>query len=219
MKQKRKKALVLGVTGQDGSFMARLLLKKKYIVHGFIRKSATGNTKNILDIINKEKNFIIHHGDLLDFSSVTNAISNIKPDDKVLHIGGLTGYVTSLLCKLSNNVIVIENDEQLMIELKNNLKKNNLVNVETINRDLELGYEEKSPYDIILIDCPLKHLPNLVLNQLNPDYGKLLMIDKINNDLGKGIKITNINNNFNKEILFDTFSKFTLYTKKEEFIF
>jgi len=154
----------------------------------------------------------LHIAQLIQFS-------NIKPDDKVLHIGGLTGYVTSLLCKLSNNVIVIENDEQLMIELKNNLKKNNLVNVETINRDLELGYEEKSPYDIILIDCPLKHLPNLVLNQLNPDYGKLLMIDKINNDLGKGIKITNINNNFNKEILFDTFSKFTLYTKKEEFIF
>ena len=154
----------------------------------------------------------LHIAQLIQFS-------NIKPDDKVLHIGGLTGYVTSLLCKLSNNVIVIENDEQLMIELKNNLKKNNLVNVETINRDLELGYEEKSPYDIILIDCPLKNLPNLVLNQLNPDYGKLLMIDKINNDLGKGIKITNINNNFNKEILFDTFSKFTLYTKKEEFIF
>ena len=154
----------------------------------------------------------LHIAQLIQFS-------NIKPDDKVLHIGGLTGYVTSLLCKLSNNVIVIENDEQLMIELKNNLKKNNLVNVEIINRDLELGYEEKSPYDIILIDCPLKYLPNLVLNQLNPDYGKLLMIDKINNDLGKGIKITNINNNFNKEILFDTFSKFTLYTKKEEFIF
>ena len=90
----------------------------------------------------------LHIAQLIQFS-------NIKPDDKVLHIGGLTGYVTSLLCKLSNNVIVIENDEQLMIELKNNLKKNNLVNVETINRDLELGYVEKSPYDIILIDCHL----------------------------------------------------------------
>ena len=43
-----KKALILGVTGQDGSYLADILLKKGYEVHGLIRKSATGNTKNIL---------------------------------------------------------------------------------------------------------------------------------------------------------------------------
>ena len=47
MKKRKKIALVLGVTGQDGSFMAKLLLKKNYIVHGLVRKSATGNLKNI----------------------------------------------------------------------------------------------------------------------------------------------------------------------------
>ena len=47
MKKKKKIALVLGVSGQDGSFMAKLLIKKNYLVYGFIRKSATGNTKNI----------------------------------------------------------------------------------------------------------------------------------------------------------------------------
>ena len=46
-----KKILILGVTGQDGSYMADLLLKKKLSVHGLIRKSATGNTKNINHII------------------------------------------------------------------------------------------------------------------------------------------------------------------------
>ncbi len=45
------------MTGQDGSFMAKLLLKKNYIVHGLIRKSATGNLKNISEII-KNKNFL-----------------------------------------------------------------------------------------------------------------------------------------------------------------
>ena len=50
-----KKALIFGVTGQDGSYMAELLLKKKYRVYGFIRKSATGNTKNISDLINNKK--------------------------------------------------------------------------------------------------------------------------------------------------------------------
>ena len=81
---KKKKVLILGVTGQDGSFMARLLLKKKYQVHGFIRKSATGNLKNIKDII-KEKNFYIHHGDLLDSTSLTKTIKNIHDYRKLHH--------------------------------------------------------------------------------------------------------------------------------------
>ena len=48
MTKKNKNALVLGVTGQGGSFMAKLLLEKKYTVYGLVRKSATGNLKNIL---------------------------------------------------------------------------------------------------------------------------------------------------------------------------
>ena len=80
MKKQKKTALVLGVTGQDGSFMAKLLLKKNYVVHGLVRRSATGNFKNISDIINKSS-FNIHHGDLLDFLSITNVISKIKPDE------------------------------------------------------------------------------------------------------------------------------------------
>ena len=80
MRNRRKKVLILGVTGQDGSFMAKLLIKKKYIVHGLIRKSATGNLKNISDII-KNKSFIIEHGDLLDTISLTNIISKIRPDE------------------------------------------------------------------------------------------------------------------------------------------
>ena len=80
MKNKRKKVLILGVTGQDGSFMAKFLIKKKYIVHGLVRKSATGNLKNISDII-KNKSFIIEHGDLLDTISLTKIISKIRPDE------------------------------------------------------------------------------------------------------------------------------------------
>ena len=48
----KKKALVLGSTGQDGSYMIEFLLKKKYQVHGLIRKSATGNLSNIEELIN-----------------------------------------------------------------------------------------------------------------------------------------------------------------------
>ena len=81
MKKYKKTALILGTTGQDGSFMAELLLRKNYIVHGLVRKSATGNLKNISKIIKNNKHFKIHHGDLLDFVSITNIISKIKPDE------------------------------------------------------------------------------------------------------------------------------------------
>ncbi len=77
---KKKKILILGVTGQDGSFLAKFLLKKNFQVHGLVRKSATGNLTNIKNILNKS-NFTIHHGDLLDLISIQNIISSLKPDE------------------------------------------------------------------------------------------------------------------------------------------
>tara|TARA_B110001454_G_scaffold51307_1_gene50258 strand:- start:38 stop:1018 length:981 start_codon:yes stop_codon:yes gene_type:complete len=80
-----KKILILGVTGQDGSYMADFLSKKNYQVHGVIRKSATGNTKNINHIINNtkvfNKSFFIEKGDLLDSISINNIIDKVQPDE------------------------------------------------------------------------------------------------------------------------------------------
>ena len=82
---KKKNILILGVTGQDGSYMADFLLKKNYRVHGLIRKSATGNTKNINHILNNpkllNKSFFIEKGDLLDGISINNIIDKVKPDE------------------------------------------------------------------------------------------------------------------------------------------
>ena len=55
MTKQKKTALILGVTGQGGSFMAKLLLRKNYIVHGLVRKSATGNLINVSKIIRSSK--------------------------------------------------------------------------------------------------------------------------------------------------------------------
>jgi GDPmannose 4,6-dehydratase len=81
----KKKALVLGSTGQDGSYMIELLLKKNYQVHGLIRKSATGNTKNIDYLINNNKiinkKLFLHRGDLLDTGSISNLINSINPTE------------------------------------------------------------------------------------------------------------------------------------------
>lgn len=73
-----KIALIFGITGQDGSHLADLLLDKGYIVHGVIRRTSTFNTSRIDHIFNKLK---LHYGDITDPLSVSNIISEIKPDE------------------------------------------------------------------------------------------------------------------------------------------
>ncbi len=82
--KKRKKALITGITGQDGSYLAELLLKKNYIVHGIKRKSSSFNTKRVDHLYvdpHFSTNFYLHYGDLTDSNSVFNLISKIKPDE------------------------------------------------------------------------------------------------------------------------------------------
>lgn len=80
-----KKALVLGATGQDGSYLTEILLEKGYEVHGMVRRSATGNTRNIDHLIeNRElfnKQFFLCRGDLADPTSLYRIISTIRPDE------------------------------------------------------------------------------------------------------------------------------------------
>ena len=82
---KKKIALIFGVTGQDGAYLSRFLLNKKYIVHGVIRRSSSFNTSRLEDIYEdpslKNRKFILHYGDLIDSSSVSSLISKIMPDE------------------------------------------------------------------------------------------------------------------------------------------
>lgn len=73
-----KKALITGITGQDGSYLAEFLLEKGYEVHGIVRRCATPNTKNINHILDKIK---IYDGDLSDTLSLVGVIGKIKPDE------------------------------------------------------------------------------------------------------------------------------------------
>jgi GDPmannose 4,6-dehydratase len=76
-----KTALIFGVTGQDGSYLAELLLKKKYKVHGVKRKSSSFNTTRIDHIIDSNKNFFLHYGDVTDALMTQSIINTIKPDE------------------------------------------------------------------------------------------------------------------------------------------
>ena len=75
-----KKAFITGVTGQDGSYLAELLLEKGYMVYGMNRRSSTQNYSRIEHIIH-EKNFELVSGDLTDEHSITSALANIAPDE------------------------------------------------------------------------------------------------------------------------------------------
>ena len=80
----RKIALIYGITGQDGAYLAKFLLKKNYIVHGVKRRSSSFNTQRIDDIYldsHKKTNFYLHYGDLTDSLSVLKIIKKINPNE------------------------------------------------------------------------------------------------------------------------------------------
>jgi len=85
MKIKKKIALIFGITGQDGAYLSRFLLKKNYIVHGVKRRSSSFNTSRIDSIYEdpfyKKKTFHLHYGDITDSLSVLSIIKTVNPDE------------------------------------------------------------------------------------------------------------------------------------------
>ncbi len=73
-----KKALITGITGQDGSYLSELLLKKGYEVHGIVRRGSTINTSRIDHLIVPEEKIFTHYGDLSDTNSLYNILMQIK---------------------------------------------------------------------------------------------------------------------------------------------
>jgi GDPmannose 4,6-dehydratase len=76
-----KKALITGITGQDGSYLAELLLEKGYEVHGIKRRTSLINTDRIDDIFEENENFYLHYGDLTDSTNLIRLIGEIQPDE------------------------------------------------------------------------------------------------------------------------------------------
>jgi GDPmannose 4,6-dehydratase len=85
-----KKAFITGITGQDGSYLAELLLSKGYEVHGLIRRSSTFNTSRIdsiyIDPHDTHARLFLHYGDLSDSEQISNILYNIRPDE-IYHLG------------------------------------------------------------------------------------------------------------------------------------
>src|SRR4051812_41567141 len=93
-----RKALITGVTGQDGSYLAELLIEKGYEVHGIKRRASSLNTERIdhlyQDPHEKKRNFFLHHGDLTDSSNLTRILQEVQPDE-VYNLGAQSHVAVS----------------------------------------------------------------------------------------------------------------------------
>jgi GDPmannose 4,6-dehydratase len=96
-----KKALITGVTGQDGSYLAELLLEKGYEVHGIKRRASSFNTERVDHIFQdsheKNQRFFLHYGDLTDSSNLTRIIKEVQPDE-VYNLGAQSHVAVSFEC-------------------------------------------------------------------------------------------------------------------------
>ncbi|MEH6454535.1 MAG: GDP-mannose 4,6-dehydratase [Psychromonas sp.] len=98
---KNKVALITGVTGQDGSYLAELLLEKGYEVHGIKRRASSFNTQRVdhiyQDIHEESPKFFLHYGDLTDSSNLTRIIKDVQPDE-VYNLGAQSHVAVSFEC-------------------------------------------------------------------------------------------------------------------------
>ena len=140
--------------------------------------------------------------------------AEIKNNEKVLHIGGLTGYLSVLIAKLCNKIYVTDNDQEFVENIINNFKNNEVTNGKVIKEEFSEGLKGEEPYDLIIIDCPQYNFNLDLLSQVNVG-GRIIYIEKINEELSKAYKMIKYEDNFSKVFLFDVFSNFYL-TKQEE---
>ena len=145
--------------------------------------------------------------------------SNINKNHNILHIGGLTGYFSIIISNLCNNLVVVENDERLLIELKQNINDLSIENIKVVNADFKEGYIEKIPYDYIIFDNPIDDISDTIKDQVSDKSGNILLIKRISKNLCKAYRINNNKNFFTEEYLFDVFTKFQLYNNENKFIF
>lgn len=83
-----KKALITGITGQDGAYLTELLLEKNHEVHGLIRRASSFNTERIDCAINNSEKIHLHYGDLTDSSNLIQLVKEIQPDE-ICNLGAM----------------------------------------------------------------------------------------------------------------------------------
>ncbi len=166
-----------------------------------------------LDIIDKRgylKN--LHLAQIIKYSEISF-------NDKVLHLGGLTGYFSTIISSLCKELLVVEENKKLFYLLQENIKKNNISNIRLFNNNLLDGISSKSPFDLIIIDGPLFDISENLKKQLIRNGGRLIYIKKIYDNLAKAYKIIRNEDLYSSEYLFDVMTNYQIQDKEEDFDF
>ena len=125
-----------------------------------------------------EKNIILENERTILKPSLIAQIAlsiNLKANENVLILGATTGYLSAILSHQAETVIVVEENERLLSNSENAIKKNSLNNVVFINNEIVNGYNEQSPFNAIIIEGAIQEVPNNILNQLD-EGGRLFAI-------------------------------------------
>ena len=118
---KKKIALISGITGQDGAYLAELLISKGYKVHGIKRRTSIINTEridNIYNDLNKRNNFFLHYGDITDSANLFNLIKKIKPDE-IYNLAAQSHVGTSFLVPDYTTEVVAIGTLRILDAIKN----------------------------------------------------------------------------------------------------
>ena len=197
------------ITNIDVLQVFKRISKEKFISEDKINICYSDQDISVKDQRGYLKN--LHLAQILHFSEIRN-------DEKVLHIGGLTGYLSVLIAKLCKEIYVTDNDQDFVEDIIKNFKENDITNGQVFKENSSEGLKIKDPYDLIIIDCPQYNFNLNLLNQINVG-GRIIYIEKIDEELSKAYKMTKYNDNYSKDFLFDVFSNFYLTKKEEGFIF
>jgi GDPmannose 4,6-dehydratase len=207
---KKKIALITGITGQDGSYLAEFLLKKNYIVHGIKRRSSSFNTTRIDHIYQEpninNRNFILHYGDLSDGSSIRKLIYETMPDE-IYNLGAQSHVKVSFDIPEYTSDINAIGVVRILECLKELKKKKNIkfyqassseifggVNKKFLNE--KSNFEPRSPYAISKLFAyymtknyreafNLFACNGILFNHESPRRGETFVTKKITNSLKK----------------------------------
>jgi len=117
-----------------------------------------------------EKNIILENKRTILKPSLIAQIAlsiKLKADENVLILGATTGYLSAILSHQAETVIVVEENEQLLNNSENAIKKNNINNVVFIKNEIVRGYSEQSPFNAIIIEGAIEEVPKNILDQLD----------------------------------------------------
>ena len=184
--------------------------KENYLNNNLIKNCYLDKNLDIIDKRGYLKN--LHLAQIIKYSKISK-------NDKVLHLGGLTGYFSALIASLCKELQVVEENKKLFNVLQQNIKNHNISNINLYNESLLKGLPSRSPFDLIIIDGPMYKVNKYLKQQLSENGGRLIYIKKIYDNLGKAYKITRNEDLYSSIYLFDVMSTYQIQSKEKDFNF